>query len=220
MRLMSDCQIYLITPPRIDDLDAFAKDLRAAVEAAPVAALQLRLKDGGKVADSSVVVQAAATIFPIVRDAGGICLLNDDPALAAKIGADGVHLGQSDGGVADAREIMGEEAVVGVTCHDSKDLAFRASEDGADYVAFGAFFPTQTKAPPTQFEGAAGLELLQWWQDTMTVPCVAIGGITPSNAPQLVEAGADFLAVSGGVWDFADGPAASVRSLWQACQAG
>jgi thiamine-phosphate pyrophosphorylase len=214
---MSDCQLYLITPPRIEDVGAFAKTLETVVSAVPVACLQLRLKEAGNMAESSVVVQAAEAIFPIVRDHGGVCLLNDDPALAAQIGADGVHIGQSDGSVAAAREVLGRDAIVGVTCHTSKDLAFEAVTAGADYVAFGAFFPTPTKVPPSAFEGDDGLELLQWWQETMQVPSVAIGGITPETAPRLVQAGADFLAVSSGVWDGSPGPVESARSLWRVC---
>jgi len=187
------------------------------MSAVPVACLQLRLKEGGNMAESSVVVQAAEAIFPIVRDHGGVCLLNDDPALAAQIGADGVHVGQSDGSVSEAREILGAEAIVGVTCHTSKDLAFAAANAGADYVAFGAFFPTLTKTPPSHFEGDEGPELLRWWQDAMTVPSVAIGGIGPKTASQLVQAGADFLAVSSAIWDGRDGPVASAQSLWRAC---
>jgi len=207
-------QIYLITPPVIDDLDAFASQLDAAMRAAPVAAVQLRLKDNATLSDSSVVVQAAAAISPIVRDHGGIFLLNDSAALAADIGADGVHLGQGDGDVATARNLLGKDAVIGVTCHASRDLAFEAVKAGADYVAFGAFFPTTTKTAPT----VAELELLQWWHEAMTTPSVAIGGITPDNAAQVVGAGADFLAVSAGVWAHPSGPAQAVSSLWQACQ--
>lgn len=216
------CELYLISPPAIDDLPGFAKTLDATLLAAPVAAFQLRLKRDGQVAESSVVVQAAKTIFPIVRRHGALAFLNDDPRLAAELGADGVHIGQGDGSVAEARDALGgsssDGGVVGVTCHTSKDLAFRASADGADYVAFGAFYPTATKEPPETFRGEDGLELLSWWQTAMTVPCLAIGGITPANAGPVVEAGADFLAVSGGVWDWPDGPEAALRSLWDCCR--
>ena len=206
-------ELYLITPPRINDLAAFASRLDAAMRAAPVAAVQLRLKEGESIADSSVVVQAAETIYPIVRAHGGLCLLNDSAQLAADTGADGVHLGQGDGDVASARALLGPDAVIGVTCHSSKDLAFDAVKAGADYVAFGAVFPTQTKAAPT----VAELELFQWWHEAMTTPSVAIGGITPNNAAQVVAAGADFLAVSAGVWEWPDGPAQAVSSLSLAC---
>ena len=215
---MDDCRIYLITPPRIDDLEAFAKDLEAALSAAPVACLQLRLKYEGEVADSSVVVQAAERIKPILHAAGALLILNDDAALAERVGADGVHLGQSDGSLSEARELLGEDAVIGATCHTSRDLAFEAAAAGADYVAFGAYYPTSTKTPPSSFEGEQGLELLQWWQEAMEVPCVAIGGITPDNARPPVEAGADFVAVSSGVWSWPGGPAEAVRLLSEACR--
>ena len=218
---MPDCQIYLVSPPAIDDLDAFAKTLRDVLDAVPVAAFQLRLKgQGGEIADSSVVVQAAEAIFPMLRDAGTVALMNDSVDLASRTGADGVHLGQGDGSVADARAALGRDAVIGVTCHTSKDLAFEAVSAGADYVAFGAFFPTPTKTPPSAFGGEDGLELLSWWQEAMTTPCVAIGGITPGNAASLVGAGADFLAVSSGVWSHAAGPVSAARSLWELCRAG
>ena len=193
-------------------------DLDAALEAGPVACLQLRLKEDGIVADSSVVVQAAEAIFPVLRDAGALAFLNDDARLAADIGADGVHLGQADGSLAQAREWLGEDAVIGATCHTSRDLAFEAASRGADYVAFGAFFPTQTKQPPSSFEGGDGMELLSWWQEAMEVPCVAIGGIMPDNARSVVEAGADFIAVSAGVWSWPGGPAEAVRLLSEACR--
>jgi thiamine-phosphate pyrophosphorylase len=136
-------------------------------------------------------------------------IVNDRPDIAASCGADGVHVGQQDASYAEARRLLGGEAIVGVTCHDSRDLAMAAAEAGADYVAFGAFFTTATKEPRFQ----ADPELLRWWSDVMTVPCVAIGGITVDNAAVLVEAGADFLAVVSGVWDYAEGPAAAVRAL-------
>ena len=214
---MEPCQLYLITPPHIPDLPAFVAQLEAVLEAVPVAALQLRLKAeegrGEAIAESSVAVHAAETIFPVAKARGTVCLVNDSAKVAREVGADGVHLGQGDGSVEAARELLGDDALVGVTCHNSRDLAFQAAADGADYVAFGAFFPTPTKAP----KSAADLELLEWWHEAMTLPCVAIGGITPLNAKALVEAGADFLAVSSGVWGAAS-PERAARSLWELCQ--
>lgn len=206
-------ELYLLSPPRIDDLPAFADRLAQVLDAVPVAAFQLRLKPDDGLAEDSVVVQAARAIFHLLREAGTLAILNDSAPLAARLGADGVHLGQGDGSVAEARDLLGE-AVVGVTCHASKDLAFAAARDGADYVAFGAFFPTPTKTPPS----VAKPELLEWWNEAMTLPSVAIGGITPDNAATLVDAGADFLAVSSGVWDWPEGPVSSARSLWEACR--
>jgi thiamine-phosphate pyrophosphorylase len=136
-------------------------------------------------------------------------ILNDRPDLAARLGCDGVHIGQEDAPYAEARRLMGRDRIVGVTCHDSRHLAMEAAEAGADYVAFGAFFPTATKAPRTSAEP----EILTIWQETMQTPCVAIGGITAQTARQVAKAGADFVAVSAGVWAHADGPAAAVKAL-------
>ena len=145
--------------------------------------------------------------MPVTQAAGVAFLLNDRPDLAAELGADGVHIGQEDMPYGRARALLGNSAIVGVTCHDSRHLAIEAAETGADYVAFGAFFPTLTKDPKAKAE----IDLLRWWSELMTVPCVAIGGITVENAAPLIEASADFLAVSAGVWSHPDGPAAAVR---------
>ena len=136
-------------------------------------------------------------------------LINDSAALAKRLGADGVHLGQSDGPVAEARDLLGPNAQIGVTCHDSRHLAMEAGEAGADYVAFGAFFDTTTKATTHRSEPS----LLTWWTTLSQLPCVAIGGITAANAAPLVAAGADFIAVSGAVWGHPDGPAAGVAAF-------
>ena len=110
----------------------------------------------------------------------------------------------------EARRILGPDLMLGVSCHGSRELAMNGGEDGADYVAFGAFFPTGTKADaPVEAEP----ELLAWWSDIMELPCVAIGGITPANCAPLVQAGADFLAVVSAVWDHPEGPAAGVRAM-------
>lgn len=198
------CQLYLITPPRLDAA-AFSSALAAALDAGPVAAVQLRLKD----ADDDTVRRTCERLRPIVQDRDVAFILNDRPDLAAELGCDGVHIGQEDATYRDARRAMSEDGIVGVTCHDSRHLAMEAADAGADYVAFGAFFSTATKAPKTR----ADPEVLTWWSEIMTVPCVAIGGITLANAPPLIEAGADFLAVSAGVWEHSDGPAAAVAGF-------
>jgi thiamine-phosphate pyrophosphorylase len=198
------CRLYLITPPRLDDLAAFGRSLAHALDAGDVAALQIRLKD---VADD-VITAATDVILPIAAARQVAVIMNDRPDLAASLGCDGVHVGQSDVRYADARRIVGKDRMVGVTCHDSRHLAMEAAEAGADYVAFGAFFPTTTKDAPTRAEP----EILTIWQEIMEVPCVAIGGITSANARGLAAAGADFLAVSAGVWSHAD-PAAAVKAL-------
>ena len=198
------CRLYLITPPKLEP-KSFSDTLKRALNAGDVASVQLRLKD---VSDDEVR-RATQVLMPIVHDAGAAFILNDRPDLAAALGADGVHIGQEDASFAEARAAMGPDRIVGVTCHDSRHLAIEAAEASADYVAFGAFFPTQTKEPKSRAE----IELLTWWSDLMVVPCVAIGGITIKNAKLLVEAGADFLAVSAGVWDHPQGPAAAVKAF-------
>ena len=201
------CRLYLITPPAIPDLAAFACDLEAALDAGNVAALQIRLKD----ADDETVLAAVAALKPVAQARGVAVILNDRPDLAARSGCDGVHLGQSDASVAEARSLMGRDAMIGVTCHDSRELAMDAAEAGADYVAFGAFFPTPTKATVHRPDP----DILTIWQETVEIPCVAIGGITAATAGELARAGADFVAVSAAVWGHPDGPAASVRELYQ-----
>jgi thiamine-phosphate pyrophosphorylase len=199
------CRLYLITPPRLDDLAGFGRTLAHALDAGDVAALQVRLKDQ----PDAVISAAVDALLPIAQARGVAVILNDRPDLAAALGCDGVHVGQDDMPLAQARKIMGADAMVGVTCHDSLHLAMEAAEGGADYVAFGAFFPTTTKDAPTRAEP----ELLTGWQADMVVPCVAIGGITVETAAGLATAGADFLAVSAGVWSHGDGPAAAVQAF-------
>lgn len=199
------CRLYLITPPVIPDLDAFANLLGQALDAGDVAALQIRLKP----ADDAAVRAAVAALAPVARRRGVAVLLNDRPDLAKETGCDGVHIGQQDATLAEARRIMGPDAMIGVTCHDDRELAWDAAEGGADYVAFGAFYPTDTKTTTHRPE----LELLTVWQETVEAPCVAIGGITVDTAQDLARAGADFIAVSSGVWSYAQGPTAAVKAF-------
>ena len=201
---MTRCRLYLITPPKLEP-KLFADVLKRALQGGDVASVQLRLKD----ASDEDILRAGEILSPVTQRAGAAFILNDRPDLAAKLGADGVHIGQEDASYAEARAAMGANRVVGVTCHDSRHLAIEAAEAGADYVAFGAFFPTQTKQP----KSSADIELLRWWSEVMVVPCVAIGGIRIANAPALVAAGADFLAVSSGVWEHPDGPESAVREF-------
>ena len=168
-----------------------------------VACVQLRLKD---VSDADII-KAAETLIPIAHAHDVALLINDRPDIALKAGADGVHVGQEDAPYEEARSLLGPDAIIGVTCHDSRHLAMEAGEQGADYVAFGAFYPTTTKTPKFSAEP----EILTWWQELMEIPCVAIGGITTENCAPLIEAGADFLAVAGGVWDYENGPKEAVR---------
>lgn len=202
---MTKCRLYLITPPVIDDVPAFVRDLEAALSGGDVAALQIRLKD---LSDYDLIA-ATRLIAPVAQSRGVAVLMNDRVQLVKSLKLDGVHIGQSDMPLKDARKALGPDAMIGVTCHNSRHLAMEASENGADYVAFGAFFPTTTKT----VEHTAELETLNIWQESMEIPCVAIGGITADNAGEIARAGADFIAVSGAVWNHPEGPAAAVREL-------
>lgn len=199
------CRLYLISPERIEHPSVFAEELRAALDGGDVAAFQLRLKD---VSDDAVA-RAADTLRPVCQQRDVAFILNDRPDLALRLDCDGVHVGQDDMPYAEARRIIGPDRQVGVTCKASRHLAMEAAEAGADYVAFGAFFPSSTKQATTP----ADPEILAWWSGLMEIPCVAIGGITTGNCRPLVEAGADFLAVAGGVWGSGDGPTAAVKAF-------
>lgn len=202
------CQIYLISPPAFE-LEAHAAALAAVLAAgAPVAAYQLRLKG----AEDAEVLAAAARLKPLCAAADVAFLVNDRADLAAAAGADGVHLGQGDGKVAEARALLGQAAQIGVTCHGSRHLAMEAGEAGAHYVAFGAFFDTATKDVTHRAEP----DILAWWTAISPIPCVAIGGVTAANCAPLVAAGADFLAVSGAIWNAPGGPDGAVRALARA----
>lgn len=184
------CQLYLISP--LDVTGDFPDRLKRALGTGPVAAFQFRVKD----IDQHEAARLAEPLQRICADADVAFIVNDSVALAKRLGADGVHLGQSDGDPREARLALGPSVQIGVTCHASRHLAMEAGEAGADYVAFGAFYPTTTKT----VEHHADPVLLSWWSTVFELPCVAIGGITPANAAPLVAAGADFLAVSGAVW--------------------
>ena len=201
--MAGDCRLYLITPPWID-LQTFPAAMAQALDAGDVAAVQLRLKE----VDDETLRRAIDVLRPIVQSRDVSFLMNDRPDLAVAHGMDGAHVGQTDMPAKDARKILGD-LTMGVTCHASRDLAMLAGEDGADYVAFGAFFPTDTK----DTSHSAEPDILQWWSEMMEVPVVAIGGITATNCPPLVAAGANFLAVVGAVWNHAEGPAAGVRAM-------
>jgi thiamine-phosphate pyrophosphorylase len=184
------CQLYLVSP--LDVTGAFADRLKRAFDAGPVAAFQLRLKG----MDQHEAARLGEPLQRICADAEVAFIVNDDVGLAKRLGADGVHLGQGDGDPRDARALLGPTTQIGVTCHDSRHLAMEAGEAGADYVAFGAFYPTTTKETHHQPMPA----ILSWWATVFEIPSVAIGGITPQNAAPLIAAGADFLAVSNSVW--------------------
>jgi thiamine-phosphate pyrophosphorylase len=201
------CRVYLITPERLDPAP-FSGLLAAALDAGDVAAVQLRLKN----INDDVWRRAIDALRPVTQSRGVAFLLNDRADLAKATGCDGAHVGQEDVAAREARRFMGPDLTLGVTCKGSRDLAMQAGEDGADYVAFGAFFPSSSK----QVTNRVDPEILYWWCELMELPCCAIGGITPENCAPLVQAGADFLAVIGCIWNHPDGPAAGVRALNQA----
>ncbi len=198
------CRLYLITPPALDPA-RFADDLAAALDAGDVAAVQLRLKD----IDDDALRRAIDVLRPVAQSRDVAFLLNDRPDLVRDSGCDGAHVGADDMAVAAARRLLGPDLTLGASCYASRDRAMAAGEAGADYVAFGAFFPTATKDAPAR----AAPEILAWWAELMELPAVAIGGISAENCAPLVRAGADFLAVIGAVWGHPTGPASGVRAL-------
>lgn len=210
--MTSPCRLYLITPSVIMDIAAFGAIVSEALDAGDIAALQLRLKT----ASDDKIAAFVDILMPITTAHDTVLILNDRPDLAARLGCGGVHIGQSDGTVKAARAAMGRDRIVGVTCHDSRHLAMEAAEDGADYVAFGAFFPTQTK----ETSARPSIDILAIWQEVMLTPCVAIGGLTAENCAPLVAAGADYLAVSSGVWDHPRGAASGVRAFHESIKYG
>lgn len=197
------CQLYLISPPAIDD--RFVDRLAAAFDGGAVAAFQLRLKD----VDDDAIARMADPLQRLCADREVAFIVNDRADLAKQLGADGVHLGQEDGDPREARKLLGPKVQIGVTCHDSRHLAMEAGEAGADYVAFGAFYPTTTKETRHRPDPS----ILGWWTTLFELPCVAIGGVTADNAAPLVAAGADFIAVSGSVWTHPQGPTAGVAAF-------
>lgn len=201
------CQLYLISP--LDVSGTFPDRLGRALDAGPVAAFQFRVKG----LDQHEAARLAEPLQEICAARDVAFIVNDSISLAKRLGADGVHLGQQDGDVGEARQALGRDAQIGVTSHNSRHLAMAAGEAGADYVAFGAFFPTTTK----QVQHRAEPEILTWWQGLFEIPCVAIGGITPGNCADLVKAGADFLAVSGAVWNGDE--AAAVKAFREVIEA-
>jgi thiamine-phosphate pyrophosphorylase len=203
-------RLYLITPPALEP-QSFAGKLAEALDAGDVACVQLRLKN----TSDDTIRRAAEILRPVAQARGAAFLMNDRADLALACGCDGVHVGPEDTPYAEARALLGPSRIVGVTCRDSRHEAIAAAEAGADYVAFGAFFPTRSK----EAKAVAEPEILRWWSEIMIVPCVAIGGITPENCSPLVKAGADFLAVIAAVWDHPQGPGAAVKAFTQAIAA-
>lgn len=216
---MSHCALYVISPPIIPDASAFARDLDRVLAASGAQAFQLRLK-GAPDPNTGIEAHAqddewraaAPALFDVCRAHETAFLINDRVDIAAQFEADGVHVGQTDATVGEARAALGENAIIGVTCHASKHLAMEAGEAGADYVAFGAFFDTPTK----RVEHRAELEILTWWTELFELPCVAIGGISVDNVQHVASAGADFAAVASGIWGFEHGPEAAGEAFARA----
>ncbi len=200
----SICRLYLITPPQFE-LAVFADSLAAALDGGDVACVQLRLKD----TDNDTIREAIEKLMPVCHASDVAFVVNDRPDLAAECGADGAHIGADDGKFGNARRLLGDAAILGVSCYNSRHAAIEAGEAGADYVAFGAFYQTQSKMPRSR----ATPEILEWWHQLSIVQSVAIGGITAENCAPLVRAGADFLAVIAAVWDHPDGPGAGVKAI-------
>ena len=206
---MSDCSLYLVSPPSISLAD-FLPQAEEAFAAGAVKSFQLRLKETG----DAQILEAAREILPLCRQHDIAFILNDRVDLVAACGADGVHLGQEDMAPDAARKMLGSDSVIGVSCHASRDMAIEAAAAGADYVAFGAFYTTQSK-PKEKLEkwGTPTPEILEFWSGATTIPCVAIGGITPKNCLPLIKAGADFIAVITSVWNHPQGAGAAVREF-------
>ncbi len=201
-----NCKLYLLTPAKIEPV-SFAETLQRTIDAAPeiIGAVQLRLKD----VEDDDFMRAAEVLMPVCHSFDLPLIINDRPEIALDSGADGVHIGQDDTSYDRCYQMLGDDAIIGVTCHASRDMAIEAGDKGADYVAFGAFFPSNSK----ETKHHADADLLEFWSHMTIVPCVAIGGITAENCAPLVENGANYLAVIGSVWDHKDGPEAGVRAF-------
>ena len=191
--------LYLLTPDEHDGERLLARTLPLLPFASCV---QLRAKG----LDRHVLMTAGQRLRSACREADVAFIVNDDPGLARELDADGVHIGEDDASVDDARRLLGDAAIIGVSCYDDLALARRLASEGADYLAFGAFFPSPTKPRARR----ASLQLLRD-SGALGLPRVAIGGITPENGGPLVAAGADLLAVISGVFDAAD-PVAAARA--------
>jgi thiamine-phosphate pyrophosphorylase len=210
------CRLYLISPPKLV-AEEFAQTLESALGAGDVAAFQLRLKD----ASDDEIRAAVRALMPVAHRYGVAFLLNDRVDLARELNTDGVHLGQEDMTLREARAVLGDEKIIGISCHDSAHMAMEAGEAGAEYVAFGAFYATQSKSPEKlAMYGTPTKEIIENWSTLTTVPCVAIGGLTPENCGPLVTAGADFIAAITAVWSHPPGAAAAVKAFNTAIKHG
>jgi len=192
------CQLYLLSPPRLDP-DAFAAELDAALVAGGIAGFLLHLPE----ADADAVARAAAALLPVCRGRGVACFLADDVEAALALGADGVHLLAPEDTAA-ARARLGAERILGASCGGSRHVAMEAGEAGADYVAFGE---------PDGAVDEALLEMVAWWSELFVLPQLALGRIDAAAVGSLVRAGADFLGAGEVVWRHPGGPRAGVEML-------
>lgn len=199
--------LYVISPPSIE-LESFSEKLNHAFEGGEISAFQLRLKN----TDDDFILRAAEKLIPVCHQNNCMFIMNDRPDLAAKSGADGIHIGNDDGSIENARKIIGKNKIIGTSCYDNQDYAIEAGEKGADYIAFGAFYPTTTK----ETKSKPSPDILKWWSTNSVIPCVAIGGINADNCSILVEHGADFIAVISAVWNDAEGSKKAVEKLHRA----
>ncbi len=197
-------KLYLISPPNIN-VNEFIFSLDDVLNTGLVSCFQLRLKN---VKDEDII-ESSKALKPICNKYHVPFILNDRLDLVNKVEADGVHLGEDDDSILEARKLLGPKAIIGASCYNSKHLAMEAAEEGADYVAFGAFFDTITKDPKTK----ADMNIIKDWTLISNIPCVAIGGINSSNCKELVDAGADFIAVVGSIWNKNDDPKSAVNKF-------
>ena len=184
--------IYLISPKKINEKN-FYKKLNNVLKTNKVKYFQLRLK---KIPTLSLI-KISKKIKKIVRKNNVKFLINDKPFVAKMVGADGCHIGQKDTNLITARKILGKNKIIGVTCHNSKKLAIEAKKNGANYIAFGAFFKSSTKK--TAFK--ANMEILRWAKKKINMPTVAIGGINSSNYNKILSNRADYIACSNYIWN-------------------
>ena len=197
-------KIYLITPPKIDEKLFFAS-LENVLSTKIVSCLQIRLKN----VEDKNIIEICKIVRPICDNYKIPLIINDRLDLVKKCDADGVHLGQDDGSIKDARKYLGSNFIIGASCYNSKHIAMKAAENGADYVAFGAFFESKTKIPKVQVK----TNIIEDWNFISNIPCVAIGGITPTNCKDLIKAGADHLAVIGSIWNSDKSPEKAIMDF-------
>ena len=197
-------KLYLISPPNIN-ANEFIFSLDDVLNTGLVSCFQLRLKN---VKDEDII-ESSKALKPICNKYHVPFILNDRLDLVNKVEADGVHLGEDDDSILEARKLLGPKAIIGASCYNSKHLAMEAAEEGADYVAFGAFFATITKDPKTK----ADINIIKDWTLISNIPCVAIGGINSSNCKELVDAGVDFIAVVGSIWNKNDDPKSAINKF-------